>query len=223
MEISRNRQQKGLKMLTELCLKKSKTGNYRCNRFEHLPILHTRSYGIGSTIRKRYIQPDYFKIESEESVDQIFVNMIDGSSTILHDLYVFSAGSEPKLTEVVTEMGRWDMIPHCLIISNSNKMPIFKHKTSIYVGMKGCTCSNIINNSFVASFPVSIYRTYIPKYKDCNIGYEAGYLLSKPSVCGRYHKSRKSIKMLVRPVSCFKMVFDYNNDSNSKLPLIKKD
>ncbi|MDO8640606.1 MAG: hypothetical protein Q7R33_03600 [Nitrosarchaeum sp.] len=188
--------------LPKLCLakSKSKTCTYQLQHTDNILYVTTKN-DVKSIVRQSVIKPEIYGLNF---VDDIFLKMINAASSVLHDVYVLTK-DKPALTAIATEMGRWDSIPKNIVVSKTNKMPLFQNDT-IEVAMKGCTCSNILNN-IGAKFPVNVIRTNIPLTKWQSRNCEVAYFLASPECCGCYNIRKTGIQMIVRPVACYQMIF----------------
>lgn len=188
--------------LNEICLIKHETCQYKKKVGENYPIIITDPAGIKCIVRTNIVeaQPitNQFTTITNQGIDDLFIHMIDYASTIVHDEWHLE---DPVLGihNVVTEMGRWDCVPKNLLVPINSKIPEFQNE-EFDSYMKGCTCCDIIN-SFAATFKLSVIKYNILQSKE-----SVAYLLAEPSMCG-YYNSDNGLKMLIKPVACFKMAF----------------
>jgi hypothetical protein len=78
----------------------------------------------------------------------------------------------------------------------SDQSKFFKDQDELIVRMKGCSCSEILNNVLSGEFSVSILRYSLPVREK-----EMGFFLS--NCCGYFFEQDERVQVLVRPVGCF--------------------
>lgn len=204
------------KYLLEYCLgQKEQSISYRRKTNDDY-LLSTHDNYFWTTVRTNPVAPDFVS-SYLLNINELFRQMLFRASSIKQDIYVLSKESTDfgkLLDAMTTEMGRWDTIPKCLIVSK--KFQFFQDKQEIDVHMRGCTNNDIINTVLTGTFTIPIIRSSLRTIKDQN---EYGFLLSNS--CGFFYKQGKEIQILIRPVGCFRFEIDRFTDKEKKAMFLR--